>query len=59
MYLYNLTLQKTTGISQSITGSFTAPKTHEIVVSRGTILELMNVDVNTYNLFYLVENYKL
>ena len=59
MYLYNLTLQKTTGISQSITGSFTAPKTHEIVISRGTIIELMNVDVNTYFLINLAENYKL
>jgi splicing factor 3B subunit 3 len=46
MYLYNLTLQKTTGICQSITGSFTAPKSNEIIVSRGTILELMSVDVN-------------
>ena len=47
MYLYNLTLQKTTGISQAITGSFSAQKTHEIVISRGTILELMSVDINT------------
>jgi hypothetical protein len=59
MYLYNLTLQKTTGICQTITGSFSAPKTHEIILSRGTILELMNVDVNTYINIILVENYKL
>ncbi len=46
MYLYNLTLQKATGISQAITGSFTAPKTSEIVVSKGNILELYSVDLN-------------
>jgi hypothetical protein len=46
MYLYNLTLQKATGICQAITGSFSAPKTSEIVVSKGSILELFTVDVN-------------
>lgn len=44
MYLYNLTLQKPNGIYQSISGSFTAPKTQEIVISKGTILELFQVD---------------
>jgi splicing factor 3B subunit 3 len=44
MYLYNLTLQKASGICQVITGSFTAPKTHEIAVSKGNILELMKID---------------
>jgi hypothetical protein len=44
MYLYNLTLQKATGISAAITGSFSAPKQAEIVISRGNILELYNVD---------------
>jgi hypothetical protein len=46
MYLYNLTLQKASGICQAITGSFSAPKTSEIVVSKGNILELFTVDVN-------------
>jgi len=45
MYLYNLTLQKATGICQAISGSFTAPKTSEIVVSKGNLLELYSVDV--------------
>jgi splicing factor 3B subunit 3 len=44
MYLYNLTLQKSTGIYQTISGSFTAPKLQEIVISKGNILELMGFD---------------
>ncbi len=46
MYLYNLTLQKATGITQAIQGSFSAPKTSEIIVSKGNILELYNLDSN-------------
>ena len=44
MYLYNLTIQKPTAIGQAIMGSFTAPKQQEIVVSKGTILELIKID---------------
>lgn len=46
MYLYNLTLQKPTSIYQSISGSFTAPKSQEIVISKGTLLELLQIDSN-------------
>lgn len=46
MYLYNLTLQKATGICQAITGSFSAPKTSEIIISKGNLLELFSVDSN-------------
>jgi len=46
MYLYNLTLQKATGICQAISGSFSAPKTSEIVISKGNILELFSIDVD-------------
>ncbi len=46
MYLYNLTLQKATGICQAISGSFSAPKMSEIVISKGNILELFSIDVN-------------
>jgi hypothetical protein len=56
MYLYNLTIQKETGINSSITGSFTAPKTSEIVVSRGNILELFSVDENKYNKYNIAQN---
>ena len=45
MYLYNLTLQKSTGICLAISGSFSEPKTSEIVVSKGNILELFSIDV--------------
>jgi splicing factor 3B subunit 3 len=44
MYLYNLTLQKPTGICQAISGSFSAQKTSEIIVSKGNIIELYNID---------------
>jgi splicing factor 3B subunit 3 len=44
MYLYNLTLQKASGICQVITGSFSAHKTHELVISKGNVLELMTID---------------
>lgn len=47
MYLYNLTLQKSSGICQAIVGSFSAPKMQEIAVSKGNILELFGVDTNT------------
>ena len=44
MYLYNLTLQQSTAISQAIYGNFTAPKAQEIVISKGTVLELYHID---------------
>ena len=44
MYLYNLSLQQSTAITQAIYGNFTAPKAQEIVVSKGTILELYQID---------------
>jgi splicing factor 3B subunit 3 len=53
MYLYNLTLQKPGAITQAIAGSFSEPKATEIIVSRGTLLELFSVNKNTYNLFLM------
>ena len=47
MYLYNLTLQRATGITHSVHGNFSGAKLQEIVVSRGKILELMRPDPNT------------
>ena len=47
MYLYNLTLQRATGIAQAIHGNFSGSKLQEIVVSRGKILELLKHDPNT------------
>jgi len=47
MYLYNLSLQKPTGINKAIFGNFSAPKAQEIVVARGKILELLRPDDET------------
>uniref|UniRef100_A0A8C2CUJ5 Splicing factor 3B subunit 3-like n=1 Tax=Cyprinus carpio TaxID=7962 RepID=A0A8C2CUJ5_CYPCA len=47
MFLYNLTLQRATGISHAIHGNFSGTKQQEIVVSRGKILELLRPDANT------------
>lgn len=47
MYLYNLTLQRATGITHAVHGNFSGSKQQEIAVSRGKILELMRPDPNT------------
>jgi splicing factor 3B subunit 3 len=44
MYLYHLTLQAPTAITNSVTGSFSEEKLHEIVVARGRILELLRIE---------------
>jgi len=44
MFLYNLTLQRTTGVQSSVFGNFSAPKAQEVVVSRGAALELLRPD---------------
>ncbi|CAL5225226.1 g8014 [Coccomyxa viridis] len=44
MYLYNLTLNRASGIQCAIYGNFSGPKAQEIVVSRGKILELLRPD---------------
>ncbi|KAK3409052.1 spliceosome-associated protein 130 A [Eucalyptus grandis] len=44
MYLYNLTLQKATGIVCAINGNFSGGKSQEIVVARGKILDLLRPD---------------
>uniref|UniRef100_A0A8D8RL10 Splicing factor 3B subunit 3 n=2 Tax=Cacopsylla melanoneura TaxID=428564 RepID=A0A8D8RL10_9HEMI len=47
MYLYNLTLQRASGITHAIHGNFSGSKTQEIVVSRGKSLEILKPDPNT------------
>ena len=54
MYLYNLTLQRSTGITHAIHGNFSGAKLQEIVVSRGKILELMRPDPNTGKVYTLL-----
>ena len=41
MHLYSLSLQKSTAIVGAIYGNFSSPKSHEFVVSRGKLLELL------------------
>ena len=47
MFLYNLTLQRATGITHAVHGNFSGTKQQEVVVSRGKILELLRPDPNT------------
>uniref|UniRef100_A0A915JI41 Splicing factor 3B subunit 3 n=1 Tax=Romanomermis culicivorax TaxID=13658 RepID=A0A915JI41_ROMCU len=47
MYLYNLTLQRSTAIHNAVLGNFSGTKQQEICVSRGHILEILRPDPNT------------
>lgn len=47
MYLYNLTLQRATGITHAVHGSFSGTKSQEVLISRGKSLELLRPDPNT------------
>lgn len=47
MHLYNLTLQRASGITHAVHGNFSGSKVQEIVVSRGKSLELLRPDPNT------------
>ncbi|CAI8601581.1 unnamed protein product [Vicia faba] len=46
MYLYNLTLQRPTGIICAINGNFSGGRGQEIVVARGKVLDLLRPDDN-------------
>lgn len=47
MYLYNLTLQKGTGVTHAVHGNFSGGKHQEVILSRGKSLELVRPDSNT------------
>jgi splicing factor 3B subunit 3 len=47
MHLYNLTLQRATGITHAIHGNFSGTKQQEIVISRGKSIEILRHDPNT------------
>ena len=47
MYLYNLTLQRATGITHAAQGNFSGTKVQEIVIARGKLLEIVRPDPNT------------
>lgn len=42
-----MTLQKPTGITHAVHGSFSGGRTQEIAVSRGKVLELLKPDIST------------
>lgn len=46
MHLYHLTLQAPTAINQAVVGNFSGARQQEILVSRGSRLELLRVDSN-------------
>lgn len=46
MHLLHLSLEKPNAISNCIYGNFSGPKVHEIVISRGNMLELVRPDEN-------------
>jgi len=47
MHLYNITLQRASGITHAVQGNFSGSRSQELVVSRGRSLELMRPDPNT------------
>ncbi|KAI0706009.1 hypothetical protein C8T65DRAFT_652442 [Cerioporus squamosus] len=47
MHLYNFALQAPTAIPQAIVGYFSGNRQEEIIVSRGTHLELLRPDPDT------------
>lgn len=51
MFLYNLTLQRATGITCAVHGNISGSKLQEIIVSRGKILELLRHDPNTGKIY--------
>ena len=54
MFLYNLTLQRATGVTHAVHGSFSGTKQQEIVVARGKILELLRPDPNSGKVYTLL-----
>jgi len=55
MYLYNLTLQRATGITTAIHGNFSGSKIQEILISHGKSLELLRPDPNTGKVHTLLQ----
>ena len=47
MHLYNLTLQPATAATHAIVGNFSGARQQELIVSRGSRLELLRPDVQT------------
>ncbi|VDQ02766.1 unnamed protein product [Trichobilharzia regenti] len=54
MYLYNITLQRASGITHAVHGNFSGTKQQEIAVARGKIIELLRPDPNTGKVYTLL-----
>jgi hypothetical protein len=55
MYLYNFTLQRATGVTHAVHGSFSGTKMQEILLSKGKSLELVRPDPNTGKVHTLLQ----
>ena len=55
MYLYNFTLQRATGITHAVHGSFAGGKQQEILLAKGKSLELVRPDSNTGKVHTLLQ----
>ncbi|XP_067652800.1 splicing factor 3B subunit 3 [Haliotis asinina] len=51
MFLYNLTLQRSSGISFAIHGNFSGSRLQEVIAARGKTLELLRHDPNTGKIY--------
>lgn len=47
MHLYNLTLQPPSNVNQAVVGQFSGTRQQEIVVAKGTRIELLRPDTTT------------
>lgn len=56
MHLYNLTLQPPTAVTHAIVGNFSGARQQEIIVSRGTRLELLRPDTQTGKISTVLAN---
>uniref|UniRef100_H2ZPL8 DNA damage-binding protein 1 n=1 Tax=Ciona savignyi TaxID=51511 RepID=H2ZPL8_CIOSA len=54
MFLYGLTLQRSSSITHAVHGNFSGTKQQEIAVSRGKLLELLKPDPNTGKVHILI-----
>lgn len=54
MFLYNLSLQRATGVTHAVHGNFSGTKAQEIVVSRGKLIELLRPEPNTGKVYTLL-----
>jgi splicing factor 3B subunit 3 len=57
MFVYNLTLQPSNFITQSIVGNFSGNKSQEVIVAKNSLLEMYRPDVNTGQMIPIVSQH--